>query len=342
MQRFQTATVCLFLLVVPLLTAGCDKASPVAPVGAVLTISANPAQIAPLGSSNITIVARKETGTPVNPGTEIILSATLGNIEPSVRTDELGVARATLVGDGRLGIATVQALSGAAVEVAVDVQVGSFAASITLQATPTVVTELGSDITLLSLVRDDSGQLLPDAAVNFLTELGSLASGGAAIFTDAGGAARDVLTVTGDDLDGVDQETFAVRAQVAAADGVLIESVFDVAIQRLAPVASFEAVDGGTCTVIFTNTTTGREPLTFTWDFDGNGTVDSSERNPSFDYSGLIADTDGDGTTCPDDPDLPLDTPATDDSQTFTVSLTAESIEFGMDTDVQTVTVDPN
>lgn len=342
MIRPRLAAVCLLLFVASLVTAaGCDKASPVAPVGSVLTISANPAQIAPLGASNITVVARKETGVPVNPGTEIILSATLGTIEPSVRTDDLGVARATLTGDGRIGTASVTALSGAATEVTIDVQVGSSAASITLQATPTVVNEEGATVDLISLVRDDNGQLLADSAVNFLTEIGRLTSGGAAVFTDGAGAARDVLTVTADDLEGVVQETFAVRAQVAGADGVLLEAVFDVAIQRLAPIASFEAVPGVDCALIFTNTTTGREPLTFEWDFQGDGVVDSTDRNPTFDYKSLITDSDGDGTTCPDDPALPVDFPLGDDTQTFSVTMTATN-DLGMDTDVQTVTVDPN
>lgn len=329
--------VTLALLVAP----ACDEATPVAPVGSLLTISANPAQIEPFGSSLITVVARKEDGTPVNPGTEVIFSATLGEIAASVATDDLGVATATLTGDGRVGTSTVTALSGAAESVSVDIQIGSFPGSITLLAQPTVVTEAGAEIDLTATVRDEAGQLLDGAAVNFSTDLGLLASGGSAVFTDAQGAARDVLTVTGDDIEGREEESFEVRAETADQAGQILTATFEVAIQRLAPEASFDAVEGANCSVVFTNTTTGRDPITFEWDFDGDGIVDSTASNPTFDYVNLIVDTDGDGTKCPDDPDLPDDTPATDDTQFFTVTLTAFN-DLGQDVFVDTVEVDPN
>lgn len=326
-----------------MLTApACDEATPVAPVGSLLTISANPAQIAPFGASLITVVARKEDGTPVNPGTEVIFSASLGEIPASVATDALGVATATLTGDGRVGTSTVTALSGAAESVSIDIQIGSFPGSITLLAQPTVVTEAGAEIDLTATVRDEAGQLLADAAVNFSADIGLLASGGSAIFTDALGAARDVLTVTGDDIEGREEETFEARAETADQAGQILTATFDIAVQRLAPEASFDAVEGSNCSIVFTNTTTGREPITFEWDFDGDGLVDSEARNPTFDYVNLIDDTDGDGTKCPDDPDLPEDaTVQTDDNQFFTVTLTATN-DLGQDIFVDTVEVDPN
>ncbi len=325
----------LGLLCLLALSSACDEASPVAPVGSILAITANPAQIDPNGTSNIVVIARKEDGSPVNPGTEILFATTLGTIDGSARTDELGVARATLRGDGRVGTATVTALSGAATAVTVDVQIGSFASSITLVAQPPSVTDAGGTISLTSTVRDENGQLLPDAALNFLTEIGLLESGGAPVFTDETGTARDTLTVSAQDLEGVTETLFTVRAQTAGAGGLIIEASFDVGIQVLAPIASFDAVDAGDCAIAFVSTSTGAEPLSFEWSF-GDGET-SSEENPTHDYSDSIVDTDGDGETCPDDDADGLE----DATVTFAVELIVTN-EFGDDSTVETVTVDPN
>src|SRR3954470_8150436 len=101
------------LLVVSLLpVAGCDKATPVAPSGTVLTISANPTQIALNGTSTITVVGRKPDGNPLNPGTEIRLTAERGTISSLVTTDSNGTASATFHADGRSGAVKVSAATG--------------------------------------------------------------------------------------------------------------------------------------------------------------------------------------------------------------------------------------
>ncbi len=102
------ALLSLLCLLAPAL--GCDKASPVAPAGSILSLSANPSKIGLNGSSTITIVGRKPDGNPLNPGTEIRLSSDLGTLSPSiVEVDSGGRATATLRGDGRSGPAKVTA-----------------------------------------------------------------------------------------------------------------------------------------------------------------------------------------------------------------------------------------
>lgn len=88
----------------------CDSATPTAPTGTVLTITASPSQISLDGTSIITVVGRRPDGNPLNEGTEIFFSTDLGNITPTVvAVDEDGIARATLRADGRAGEATVDA-----------------------------------------------------------------------------------------------------------------------------------------------------------------------------------------------------------------------------------------
>jgi len=98
-----------------LLAAGlaCDNANPVAPSGTVLTISASPTQIALNGTATITVIGRQPNGNPLNQGTEIRFTTSLGTIDGIVPVDKDGVARATLHADRQSGTATVTATTGA-------------------------------------------------------------------------------------------------------------------------------------------------------------------------------------------------------------------------------------
>lgn len=56
---------------------------------------------------------------------------------------------------------------------------------------------------------------------------------------------------------------------------------------KIAPVAAFTAtpISGESpLTVNFTDASTGTTPLTYAWDFNNNGTVDSTEQNPTYQY----------------------------------------------------------
>jgi hypothetical protein len=105
---------------------GCDKATPVAPNGTILTISANPSQIGLNGRSTIRIVGRKPDGQPLNPGTEIRLTVDRGTINPTiVETDDRGEATATFRADGRQGTAMITAMTGGGMTMATtSVEVG--------------------------------------------------------------------------------------------------------------------------------------------------------------------------------------------------------------------------
>lgn len=93
--------------------SGCDKATPVAPAGVVLSISASPSQVGLNGSSIITVVGRKPDGQPLNPGTEIRFSTNIGTVDPIIATVRSGgIATTTFQGDGRSGTATITASTG--------------------------------------------------------------------------------------------------------------------------------------------------------------------------------------------------------------------------------------
>ncbi len=399
------SAILLVLLVALVFGANCDKATPVAPVGATITLSVNPARIEPSGEATVTALVRRSEGSPVNPGTEVNFTATLGELDPpTAATDERGIAETVLKGKNEVGMATISASSGAADATAtVEVQIGAlpfdiilaatpqnipaqlpqggveiqllatvtddegrllnevavnFSAEIgnltsegapvltntpcpadrngnvtpaqegvacdllrvrqgvldsvdavffmveacagsdlevianaeigitglvsfiSLQATPSSVPETGGTLTLLALVEDDNGEPLEGVGVNFVTEVGTLASGGGLVRSNANGEATDRLTVTPENLTSLPTTatSFTVTGRTVLLDGTEATATFEVGIERAAPRADFTFTVNN-LDVTFANASTGEEPLTFLWDF-GDGTT-STERNPS-------------------------------------------------------------
>ncbi|HEV2855819.1 MAG TPA: PKD domain-containing protein [Thermoanaerobaculia bacterium] len=327
----------LLLLVSLLPLAGCDKASPVAPNGTILSVSANPSKIALNGRSTITIIGRKPDGNPLNEGTEVRLSANLGSIDPIVTVDRNGTATATFRSDGRLGTAMVTAATGGAVgstggttggtgttggsgsatgtlTATVSIQVGENAGSILLQPTPTSLTTEGGNVTLLAIVRDSNGQPLPNQGVNFSTELGSLNSRGATVTTNARGEARDTLVLTPGDLaNNVASVRVTARTTGGGGSGTggtggtgggagLLVAEATIRIQGERPVASFTYSQGSTqLSVQFIDTSTSQGALTYSWNF-GDGSS-STQANPTHqyaaagDYTVVLTVTDASGLT---------------------------------------------
>jgi PKD domain len=224
MKRICALVACLLVPLAP----ACDRPVPVAPEGSTLTITANPSKIGITGTSAITILARKLDGTPVNGGTEITLSTNLGEIEALVSTNSSGVALATLHGDGRVGMATVQAFSGAAGEAMIDVQIGALAEFIELTATPAAVPRDGGEVALRAQAFD-AGTPLQGAFISFSSEIGSLASNGASIQTDANGVAIDTLTVTREQMANLADSFFLVTARTSGV-GAQVEETLEIEI----------------------------------------------------------------------------------------------------------------
>lgn len=272
--------VCLLALGLGL---ACDSASPVAPTGTLLSISATPSQISANGTSSIRVTALRANGTPVNPGTIIRLSSSLGTIESQVETDEAGEAQATLRGTGDFGTATVTARSGPAESVTTEVTVGDVATSVSLQATPSQVSATGGSVTLLAVVRNNDGEPLEGATVNFQTEAGRLRSGGSIVRTDANGEAQDRLTVEQEDLDALTGLSFGVSVVVGAGDGTQSANT-TIRVASCVPVVNFTATNLGENRVRVTNNTSGDtpdNPVSYEWDFENDGTPDRFVRNPA-------------------------------------------------------------
>lgn len=98
-----SAVVCVAALL-----GGCDSGSPAAPTETVLGVSANPATITLDQSSELTVTGSGPFGNPLTPGTQMVLSTTLGRLsQTNLTADTNGRASATLTPDGQTGTAIV-------------------------------------------------------------------------------------------------------------------------------------------------------------------------------------------------------------------------------------------
>ncbi len=225
--KFRTPLLALSALVL-LAAAGCDKASPVAPQGSFLTISASPTKVGLTGASTITVEGRKPTGGALNDGTEVRFVADKGTVTPAVAEFRDGRATATFRADGRPGIAKVSAITGTSggggtattaapssgsTSVTIDIQVGETPETkptVLVSANPNTITT-GATSTITVIGRNADGSPVPAGQkVTLTTTLGTLDNPQPS--TDDQGTARAVLTA------GTQAGTATVTAFIGASD----------------------------------------------------------------------------------------------------------------------------
>ena len=201
----------LAILLSALAVFACDKGDPVAPVGAKLTVTANPMQIGVNGAATVVATVLRSSGAPVNPGTEVHFFTTLGTVSPEVATtDANGLASSTLHGSVSQGTAKVSASSGGTTSSTIDITIGIKATVLTLDANPsTIDPALTTNVKLTATVVDPDGNRLSNVLVLLSAEAGTLRSHGTGVRTDSRGIATDTLTITPTD------------AAVAGGDGAI-------------------------------------------------------------------------------------------------------------------------
>lgn len=175
--------------------AACDSASPTAPAGTVLTVTASPTRISLNGSSEITVIGRRPDGNPLNRGTEIRLTTSLGTIDALVEVDGEGVARATLRGDGRNGAATVEATTGdGSATATTEVQIGESSDTqpeLLVNVSPNNIPVQGTADVTITAREPDGTPVAANRTVILTTTLGSLDPDRPV--TDSEGTARSTL-----------------------------------------------------------------------------------------------------------------------------------------------------
>lgn len=290
------------LLLLSLLPAlGCDKATPVAPNGTVLTISANPSQVGLNGRSTITVVGRRPDGNPLNPGTEIRLSTDKGSIDSIVTTDDGGRATATFRADGRLGIAKITAMTGGNIMVTTDVQVGQAEGdrpTVLVSVTPSNLA-LGSDAMVTVIARNSDGTPAAGQQVLLTTTLGTLTNDRPRTGNDG----RATTTLQSGNREGMATITAVVGSSMPATTMVTIFRDAATTISVQVQPASIQATTGGMITIsAFVSNIQGQgvpdAPVTFQSEI---GTLENNEVVPTGSTGGTLGQATKKLTVTPQD-----------------------------------------
>jgi len=134
-------------------------------------------------------------GTPVQNGTLVSFTTTLGRIEPSEARTNNGQVRVKLITSNQSGTATVTAFSGGASGKLENLKVGSAAVErVVISASPQTLGPVGGSSTITAHVEDVSGSGLAGIPVTFTTDNGTLSASSST--TDALGNAQTVLNTS--------------------------------------------------------------------------------------------------------------------------------------------------
>jgi hypothetical protein len=140
-----------------------------------------------------TATSSSGAGTPVQNGTVITFTTTLGRIEPVDARTNNGQVRVRFISNGQSGIATVTAFSGGASAKLENLRVGTAAAErVLLTANPAVLPPTGGTTEIAARVEDVSGAGIPGVPVAFTADQGQLGAG--AVVTDSSGVAKTTLS----------------------------------------------------------------------------------------------------------------------------------------------------
>jgi hypothetical protein len=217
------------LAVAVALVAACDKVPLLAPNGSTITLSANATTVPTGGSVGLTAFVTESGGTPVQNGTTVRFTTTLGTVTPTDALTTNGIAVATFQAGSASGVAEVHAISGGAggttgsgstatTANVVKITIGAAAANtISLTASPASVSPNGGSVRIVATVLDTNGGSLAGIPVSFTSDQGSVAPSLAT--TDSSGQATTFLTTSVDTTvtaaAGTKTATVKVTARVA-------------------------------------------------------------------------------------------------------------------------------
>ncbi len=183
------------LLLAALAAPACDKMPLVAPTDTLITLYASSTTVGLNGFVDITATVIEPAGTPVQNGTVVTFTTTLGTLSPTEARTSGGKATVRLTAGAKSGTAEIQAFSGSSSADGLAIAVGAAAAgSVTLLANPTALPASGGTVMLTAVVNDTSGNRLAGVPVTFSSDAGMLSQ--TAVTSDGNGEARTSLTTT--------------------------------------------------------------------------------------------------------------------------------------------------
>lgn len=179
-----------------LLAPACDKMPLMAPSNTTITLYASNTVVGLNGSVDVTATVIESAGTPVQNGTVVSFTTTLGTLDPVDARTENGKATVRFLSGTKSGTAEIRATSGGnSTKDATKISVGAAAVGrVELLANPTSLPASGGVVQLTAIVSDGSGNRLGGVPVSFATDAGVLAQ--TSVSSDSSGEARTTLTTT--------------------------------------------------------------------------------------------------------------------------------------------------
>lgn len=200
----------LFASAFMFIEVACDKVPLLAPTGSKLALFAADDSVPLNGSTTITATLLEAAGTPVQNGTVITFTTTLGSIEPREARTSNGSATVRFLAGNQSGTAVINAFSGGSgtsgttssttstpgsTGNGLQIKVGAAVAdSILLVASPATVSPSGGTVQLAATVSDSSGNPVPGIPVSFSADAGTLSA--SSVTANANGQAFVSLTTT--------------------------------------------------------------------------------------------------------------------------------------------------
>jgi len=198
-RRGPARYIALVVLLAPLALIGaCDRVPLLAPTGTTITLFTS-TQLLPLnGSAEVTASVLESGGTPVQNGTVVTFTTSLGRMEPAEGRTSGGKATVRLMAGTQSGTAEINAFSGASQAAAkISVPIGAAAVgTVLVNAEPTRVPSTGGTSQIIATVQDTGGNVLAGVPVTFTTTTGTLSPGTATSGSD--GRASSTLTTNQD------------------------------------------------------------------------------------------------------------------------------------------------
>ncbi len=182
-------------LVAILALAGCDKVPLLAPTNTTIRLTSGLGVLPIAGTTDITAIVIESAGTPVQNGTVVTFTSSLGTVEPREARTANGQVTVRYVAGSQSGTAKIGAFSGGSKSDDIEILVGAAAAgALSLRADPTAfVPATGGTTDIVATVLDTGGNALRGAPVRFTTTFGQL-SQSTALTNDAGEARTQLTT----------------------------------------------------------------------------------------------------------------------------------------------------
>lgn len=184
------------LAIAAVAATGCEQALQLAPTSSVLVLSAPTTSVPLNGTLTVTATLTDSKGAPVENGTMVTFTSTLGNLSPNEVLVGNGRATTTLMAGATSGTATITARSGAIASNSLAVRVGTGTGTGTTNVPGRIMLSVSTGVTsatVVATVFDTMGNAMAGVPVTFTTTSGAL--GNSVLTTDQLGQA--VTTVFG-------------------------------------------------------------------------------------------------------------------------------------------------